>query len=378
MKSTHYHDRAEDLARELDDAREALASSQVEHANLEFDLNQSNELLDNQARTILDREDDIACLRKQLREAEEAIHSGESTSIRRAREAESKLQALQNQLDDLVIHLQAKDDALRIAVMGAESEKVSSTDVKSRLEAYLAQINRLSLVEASLKKELEDARRESSGSDLKVSDMEKRIQQLEEDKELLNVALESKQTEVVLLQRQRGPGSTPRSARKSVSGNSLSGSTSRPQRPTSALGAAGKETRDLSISARQYPRPKSAAASPSGRTKRDSWVPPSPTPRIPSTPTTKRTTTGYNGTPRPKRDIVAAFPRFHATPSNNEIGALGVSTKHNEVANKRVSFGGAKDQRSGLTGKASRDLDRRSSIPVLVKRMSFDFQDRED
>jgi hypothetical protein len=108
---------------------------------------------------------------------------------------------LQIQLADLQTDLAARDEALQSALTDSETHKTIAADQKSRLETYLAELDRVKVSEAELRGKVSDLVRESSGHAIKTMELEKKIQALEEDKELLNVAVDSKQTELVLLQR---------------------------------------------------------------------------------------------------------------------------------------------------------------------------------
>lgn len=209
----------------------------------------------------------------------------------------------------------------------AKIERAGANDVKSRLATFTAEIDRLSMINAQLSKEVEDIRRESAGSELKVVEFEKNIEALVQDNELLNVALDSKQTELVLLQRQLGQG-TP----KNRGTRPLAASTSRTIRPPSrGSDVTPLPSRSLSKSISHTAlRPHSRASS------------------VSATPTPS----GSNLTTPRSRSVVTPTPM-----------PLGASSKHNRTPDRKMASRKTVNLDQQSTIKPG--LNRRSSLPVM-------------
>ena len=315
------------LQLQLEEAHHDLAIAQDDTEAFNEQLDQLYSTSAAQQLMLTARDAEIGRLRTQLFEAEDSAASGFNASLRKSRDAERLVEELRTTIDELHAQLGEKDSTLQSAVLGVEMEKASGADVKSRLEAYLVEMDRLSMSEAGLRKQLEDARRGSADTDLKFETLNKRIAVLEEDKELLNVALDSKQTELVLLQRQgtaRGLAvSTGRARPKSVA-----------ETPTrQCLASSTSSATSTSVLSR---RPSSVIST---NHKRDSWIPRTPTTCLPSTPT-KQSPRKTQSTPTTARARKAA--------------PLGVSTRHNKTPEKPIV---KIEVKSGLT--------RQTSLPVL-------------
>ena len=301
--------------------QERLASSQSQVESIDNELRDAQETLQTRASTIHLQDKELEYLRQALMEAEDEAETIGDGFLRRAKDAERVAESLRQQLADLTEEVTRKDAAVSQAFTAAEMERANAIDAKSRLNAFTSEIDRLSLANAELKKEVDDIRRDSSSSNIKVIELEKTITSLEHDKELLNIALESKQTEVTLLQRQLGQG-TPRPR------SSLIASTSRVTRP-SVGDVTPVPTRMLSKSvSNNTTRPHSRASS-------------------------------VSATPTPIAKVPA--PRVRATPTPTP---LGTSTRHNRTPEKRQGV------RKVITSQSSVEnvkpsLSRRSSLPVM-------------
>ena len=292
------------------------------------------------------RDAEILRLRTILLETEDSASADLSKSRRDNRNTDSLIASLRSTIEDLSSRLSTNETALSEALLAAEMEKANAGDMKSRAEAYMAEITRLSHFEANLRKEVEEVRKSSADSELKVQAMEKRVRVLEEDKELLNVALESKQVELTLLQRQLGTtagrGGLTASTSKTIS-----------RRPSSVLSNASTTT----------------------TSKRNSWIPPTPTRRGGTPTTTAIMNGGVPSTPSRSRVVGAGNGRCE-TPSTakakGKVQPLGTSTKHNKTPEKRISRGqlekaadGRNGENGGKNGVGNGGLTRQSSLPVL-------------
>lgn len=268
---------------------------------------------------------EIAHLRKAVADAEEALVQACEDNEREAKEAERTVHRFVEQVHDQQFELSTQEAALHRAITEAANGRSKAEDSRSRLDAYLSEVDRLKLVEAGIQKQIDDLRRTSALDEMKRMNLSKQIVELEKDKDLLNVALDSKQTELVLLQRSTRPASdTPRiSTRK---GNFSASSSRVVQTPT---------PRDVTpLSSRILSASTSSSSLRSIGHRRESLVFSSP-----------------------------ATPRLTArTP-------LGASTKHNTPETMKANAPARANPRPS-TGTKLPDLTRRSSLPVLVGRVS--------
>jgi len=293
-------------------------------------LEEHYETLDSRACAIKTRDAELDYLRSALVEAEESAEYLGEGYARRAEEAERQVDALQSQLDDAKCDLLSREAVLSKALVDVETERAGVSDVKSRLVTFTAEIDRLSMAHARSQKQVEDARRGSASLDIKVAELEKTVAGLLQDKELLNVALDSKQTEVVILQRQLGQG-TP-----NAKGRALAASTSRMIRtPNDVTPVPSRLSKSISHTSLQRSRAGSISAMST------------PTPTISSTPA-----------PGQRADQTTPRARAVVTPSP---APLGSSSRHNRAPVRGVA----------TTGRKKISMDQATSEPVMSRRTSL-------
>jgi hypothetical protein len=218
------------LRDELDQTRQDLETAQREVEALGSALEDAQNTLEMRGRSIGVQDQELLYLRTAVLQAEDAIDAAHCETDRRTKDFQRAISRLEDTITDLQSALSSREATLQQALTTSEMSKTTSEDVKSRLNAYLVEIDRLSLKEAELGKVgkvIEDLRRKSADDEMKRTELQKRIEGLETDRELLNVALDSKQTELVLLQRAT-PTPTPRSTAK----NGLTRSVSHLSTPT--------------------------------------------------------------------------------------------------------------------------------------------------
>lgn len=259
---------------------------------------------------------EIKHLRIAVADAEEALVRTIEDAERDAREAERDIRQSEEQLHDIHFQQSAQESALRAAVTEAASERAKSDDARSRLETYLTEVDRLKLAEATLLKEMDDLRRTSALDEIRSLELSKRINDLERDRDLLNVALDSKQTELILVQRSTRPtNNTPRRNRRTHT------QAQSPEQSTP------KRSRGLSTST-------SSTSLHHTHKKRDSIEISRPTPRVITRP------------------------------------ALAASTRHNapDQHSPTRPQTWTRPVPPGSTGQKTPELTRRSSLPLLVGR----------
>jgi len=190
------------------DLEAQLSTMTFKIRELEAELEDRTHLLDSRSVLSTSQGGEIAHLRCQLANTEEALYEAQQ-SLRRQSKSLAKLQeqletrSSNDQQDDLRT---AYEDAL----LQLETEKTKAEDAKSRLNAFSAEMDRVALSETRLRDEIANLRHQSASDEMAKMELEKKVQRLEDDKELLNVALESKQTELALVVSARiRPPSTP-------------------------------------------------------------------------------------------------------------------------------------------------------------------------
>ncbi|WVO18666.1 hypothetical protein L204_106386 [Cryptococcus depauperatus] len=186
---------------------------------------------------LLDAKDaELDEIRHALRDTEDSAAQWKDALERQAKDFERCSAQLREQVDELQSRLSAQALALRSATIEAESGKLFSQDSKWRLDRHMAEIDDLKLSEARLQSQVQDLKRESAMDEIKRIELEKKMTKLEQDKEILNAALESKQVEVALLQRKdkhRNAAGTPSTTKRPSAAGNLSSSALRgPTTPT--------------------------------------------------------------------------------------------------------------------------------------------------
>ncbi|TYJ55847.1 hypothetical protein B9479_003499 [Cryptococcus floricola] len=318
---------ASELRSEIQELSWQLANTMRDLQSLQDQLAVQDASLQHKTALITTQETELSNLRHALVDAEDSVAHSKAASERQSKDSERCLERLREQVQELESRLSSHDSALRSAVLEAESGKVSSQDSKWRIERYMADIDELKLSETKLRTQVEELRRQSAIGEFARVDLEKKVGKLEQDKELLNVALESKQMEVVLLQR--------------------------------------KEKHRAPTPTRSAPRPTHSALSDS-----ISRIPPTPTPSsgLDHTPLPRRLATSISATPaspRPRSNTVAA-----SRPSSTRI-PLGSSTRHNRVSDvSRMAAAGKAPTAKQVEPAAEKGkgVVRRTSLPVLVAR----------
>lgn len=297
------------------------------------------------------RDEEITNLRGQLNIAEAAKDEVEKEkrdlgrSLNRARDAETELRD----------QVGRQNSEVESAILRAEEEATRADGLESRLTTFLDEIGRLQLSETSLKDEVGQLRARSASDEVGRCELEKRIKQLEEDKELLNVALESKQMELTLVQRRNGNGprqtpSTPTTSR------SLASSTSRVhQTPSTRVdNHTPLATRHLasSVSAVKAARRGSSLIGETPSTAR-------------STRTALSAATHHNqGLRTPEKQKSCSTTKIVFSTTKAKAAAPTPSTSAAAVGGAVVAGGG-------------KQLERRSSLPVLVRKPSVIGQSRQ-
>lgn len=339
------------LRQQVEVLSQHLVAAQQSVQELYAGLEGANDRLETKESALLVQREQIEIFRQNVAEAEDlharTIEAGEQ----RAKDAERIITRLRQETEELQREMESQSTALKEAITEKEVEKSRSSDVRSRLEAYLAEIDRLKIIEAQLSAKIEDMTTQSANDDIDKLEMSKRLAQLEEDKELLNIALESKQHELVLLQRHLGHSG--RSGSVTPKPHRLTASASRiPPTPWSIIDT--PLPRRLSISTTSHGSLSTIKAS----RRETSFHTPS---------VAKPTFSSNNSVARPTLSSITK-----ATPTP----ALGASTRHNRTSPEKVrpssavgkAVGGGSGGGGGSEG--GKGLKRQSSLPVLVRRPS--------
>lgn len=191
-------DLADQLTIRLSEAEDLAEQLAAEVADLQ-------QRLETQQQSLAMQDDQLEVMKQDLAESEDLHARSIEESERQRKDAERALGRLRSEVQELQDHIALQEEALRSAVGEREMEKSRSGDVRSRLDAYLTEIDKLKVSEARLLAQVDDLHKRSAADGLAWAELEKKLEQAQEDKDLLNVALDSKQTELSLLQRQLGP-----------------------------------------------------------------------------------------------------------------------------------------------------------------------------
>lgn len=314
------------------DLESRLSTADYQIQSLEAELEDRSSKLQTRSLLSTSQGGEIAQLRNKLADAEDALASARHETIRRQREHQSAKQMLEAQCAELTNQIQSQSTDYESALVRAATEQARSHDVKSRLDSIVAELDRVTLLETTLQDEITSLRRKSALDEIARADLEKQVRQLESDKELLNVALESKQTELALTARKasRGAGATTPNTVRTSSTRTLVSSTSK-----SVRGG----TDETPVPSRQLATSTSASASKAGR-RESSIVAPSPR-RRPLGPSTQ-----HNRTPE----------RQKSSSSAGSLAKIVISTSVTKARNPTPTI--------------QPTVGRRSSLPVLRRQPS--------
>ncbi|OCF31681.1 hypothetical protein I316_06686 [Kwoniella heveanensis BCC8398] len=292
------------LRTRIDTLTDQLSSSTRQIHHLQAELEDARSSVEHKSTLIHAQEAELSALRLTLTHLEDSMTSAKEERDRQLKDSERVISRLRTQVEELELQISLHEGALRNALTESYSSKVNSADHTSRIHRYLTEIDQLKLSEIKLKCQLDEAQRTSAGDTIKFAELEKKTKALEEDKELLNVALESKTLELTLLQRQT------QSRQPRVPSTPLAGSVS-----------ASRSARPTSLSMNRS----TIAATPS-MSKSTSRIPATPTPSngVDETPLPRRLATSMSSTIRTRRETVSGGSTTR-TP-------LGFSTVHNRVS----------------------------------------------
>lgn len=338
------------LGERLAETEQALRCAENVQLELEDRLEDTRDALEEAEYDSAQKDTVIRDLKGQIDVFEEDAASSLRKSQRQADNDARLREDLADQLSAARTQLSLQNIALEAAVTESETHKATEVDLRSRLDTYLGELDRVKLAETALLAQVADLRRASADEEVKRAELEKRIVALEADKELLNVALESKETELALTQRRAlkavgsGPGHTPARSRTALPTNgSASMSRLAPRSPhkdeaisTTPSRVTGEKPYSLSHPA------------PTTRTKRESLISSSRPAASPMPPP---------ATPKARRESVGMTTGR----------ALGEATHHNSVQTPERKTGIKKEVTlsSSLKRPIHGALTKQSSLPTL-------------
>ena len=181
----------------IHDLESQLSTMSYRVRELEDELEDRSTLLDSRSLLSTSQGGEIARLRGQLASAEEALYEAQLDLKRQAKSVVKLTEQLEAQSS--VIQQDDLRAAYEEAILQVEIEKTKAEDVRSRLKAYNNEMDRVALSETKLREEVAGLRHQSASDEMAKVELERKVKRLEDDKELLNVALESKQTELALV-----------------------------------------------------------------------------------------------------------------------------------------------------------------------------------
>ncbi|WWC96945.1 hypothetical protein V866_003820 [Kwoniella sp. B9012] len=346
-----------------------LSSLKYHYESLQSELEDTRSSLQHNSTLIHAQEAELETLRLTIHQNEQSLSHTRESFERQLRDSTRVIERSRERIEELEIQLGSREKALKELILKNENVKQTEEGTNSSLKAFINEINQLKLSETRLRNELHEVRQSSSEDILNMEELKKKLKGLEEDKELLNVALQSKELELALLNRSsthskrtvpftpstsstiRGVGAGNSSVR-----NSMSYSTSRiPNTPTPSTGMDNTPLpRRLATSTSAT----STSSSGLGRSRRETIS------HLSTVSTANSTGSALN---RSRRDTISSSGRV----------ALGNSTKHNtpspsEQANvpKAKPISSIKGAGTSTTSLTTKKVERRTSLPVLVRRPS--------
>ncbi|WVR03789.1 hypothetical protein IAU60_000784 [Kwoniella sp. DSM 27419] len=334
-----------------------LADAERDKQTTQSDLKEAVETLAHKNSVLAAQHAELSALRVTLEELEDKLEESRSAMKRHMAASDSVIERLRLRVDELETQLTSHDMVLKSAVTEAECTKASAKDYTSRIDRYLLEIDELKLSETKLQQKVDEARRSSSMAELRVVEAEKRIQELEDDKELLNVALDSQAIQLALKERAHKrvpstPGTATSARAPQPPGSTMSGVTQKASHIRSGS--------SLSWSTSRIP------------------VPPTPTPvsGLDNTPLPKRMSLSTSTPMRGRRETIG----HAAAPASSHVRLpLGPSTRHNKVDTGRItpSLSSSTTSARGAQTTQKRPLSRGSGTDangrdgeMLVKPMS--------
>jgi chromosome segregation ATPase len=141
----------------------------------------------------------LAASQQEAETSSRALAEAEDSHVRETADLGYQRQILQQQLDlansGIQAHsqdLRAQRESLRLSVQAAATAAAEADDIRSRLDLMSCEVDRL-------QKEIILMRSQSANKEVQITQLQKLRDQLKEDKEMLNIALDSKQQELEIV-----------------------------------------------------------------------------------------------------------------------------------------------------------------------------------
>ena len=145
------------------------------------------------------RRETVVELERAVADAEEAVVQAHEDAERQQANSRRQIQRLETSIEDLQMEKQAQANALAAAIKSTSAERIQLVEVNSRCQAYKEQVERIYADEGRRRDEVAQLRRESAEAEMLVASLEKQVEGLKEDKERLDIALDSKQQELEMV-----------------------------------------------------------------------------------------------------------------------------------------------------------------------------------
>ncbi|WWC68611.1 uncharacterized protein I206_102541 [Kwoniella pini CBS 10737] len=328
------------LREQIENLKKQLSSMNHLTNTLKGEIDDKNGSLEFKNTLIQTQDAELSALRVSVEQFEDRWLDAKTSFDRQLKDSERSSTRLREEVEDLEIRLNSREEALKQLVLRNECEKQNDNDVTSRLLRFVNEIDALKLNETKLKNQLKNLQKLSTEEILRSEGLEKRLKYLEEDKELLNVALESKILELTLLQRNSNHD-------KRIPSTPLTSSTVKMKH---------NHTSSTLISSRNI----------NSMSKSTSRIPNTPTPSTGDHTTLPRrltTSTSATSSSRSRRDTISTPTPAIKTP-------LGESTIHNKAQMSESRNTSSTKPTYSTTGINIKKIERRTSLPVLVRRPS--------
>lgn len=176
-----------------------IALLQTESQDLQRTLAQADEALAAKISLVASKNAEIDELRGAAADAEDALVQSHEDAQRQEAAARRLISRLENEIADIKMEHQTHADALANATKTTSMERIQLAEANARCLAYKEQVERTYADEATRREEIAQARRDSANADMRVASLEKQVAALQDDKERLDIALDSKQQELELV-----------------------------------------------------------------------------------------------------------------------------------------------------------------------------------
>lgn len=171
----------------------------MQNKTLQDDFLAAQDALASRTLQLATHRDEADELRRAVADAEEAVVQAHEDAERQHSNALRQLARLEVKIEDLKLVKAGQAEALAAAIKATSNERMQLAEANSRCQAYKEQVERSYADEGRRREEVAQLRRESADAEIRITGLEKQVESLKEDKERLDIALDSKQQELEMV-----------------------------------------------------------------------------------------------------------------------------------------------------------------------------------